>query len=594
MGMYLNSSSVYGLFREESESAYFVDKSDILKELVPLVDERRTGAENTAERAAVRKTETLAGKSEIRKDGAGNALDGEAWAGKPEDLGLRLGSKYIAITRPRRFGKTVMANLIASYFGKGIDSSAVFDRLRVSKYSWYRRHLNRHNVIHIMFNQVPQSCGTYEQYITRLERRLLQDLRKAYPDAGMEDDDALWDALTGIYEYCGQERFIFVLDEWDYPYHQSYMTESDKAAYTRFLSNLLKDRAYVELAYMTGILPISKYSSGSELNMFFEYSMATMTKYSEYFGFTDQEVDDLYQRYLRIEENPKVTREGLETWYDGYQTAAGIKLYNPRSVVGALSDNQLASYWTSSGPYDEIFYYIGADVDAVKDDVALMVADNPVPARVQEYAATSMELKTKDEIFSAMVVYGFLNYSQGYVSIPNKELMDKFAEVVQREPSMGNVYKLTKESGRMLAATKAGDTKTMEELMEYAHHTHSPMQVYSNEAELASIIRWVYLKALDSYRIEREDKAGLGYVDFIFYPFNKADDAIIIELKVNHTADDAIRQIKERQYALRFEGKFGETPEYTGRILAVGIAYDKDDEKKRHECKVEVLRERCL
>ena len=170
--------------------------------------------------------------------------------------------------------------------------------------------------------------------------------------------------------------------------------------------------------------------------------------------------------------------------------------------------------------------------------------------------------------------------------------MDKFVEVVQREPSMGNVYKLTKESERMLAATKAGDTKTMEELMEYAHNTHSPMQLYNNEAELASIIRWVYLKALDAYRIEREDKAGVGYVDFIFYPYVKSEDAIILELKVNHTADEAIRQIKERRYALRFEGKFGENPEYTGRILAVGIAYYKDDAKKRHECKVEVLRER--
>ena len=144
----------------------------------------------------------------------------------------------------------------------------------------------------------------------------------------------------------------------------------------------------------------------------------------------------------------------------------------------------------------------------------------------------------------------------------------------------------------MLTATKAGDIKTMTELMEYAHNTHSPLQVYSNEAELASIIRWVYLKALDFYHIEREDKAGVGYVDFIFYPFIKNDDAIIIELKVNHTADEAIQQIKDRQYALRFQGKFGEEPEYTGRILAVGIAYNKDDMSKQHECKVEVLRER--
>ena len=61
-------------------------------------------------------------------------------------------------------------------------------------------------------------------------------------------------------------------------------------------------------------------------------------------------------------------------WYDGYETASGTKLYNPRSVVGALTYNQLRSYWTSSGPYDEIFYYIGANVDAVNDDIALMVA----------------------------------------------------------------------------------------------------------------------------------------------------------------------------------------------------------------------------
>ena len=124
----------------------------------------------------------------------------------------------------------------------------------------------------------------------------------------------------------------------------------------------------------------------------------------------------------------------------------------------------------------------------------------------------------------------------------------------------------------------------MEEILEFVHHTESPLQVYSNEAELASIIRWVYLQAIDYYQIEREDKAGLGYVDYIFYPYRRDDDAIIIELKVNHPAKEAIRQIKDRRYALRFEGKISGKPEYTGRILAVGIAYDKNDPQKRHEC----------
>ena len=547
MGVYLNNTSAYGLFREDYSLTYYVDKTGILKELVPLVESKST---------------------------------------------IGKGPKYIAITRPRRFGKTVMANMIASYFGKGVDSHEEFDTLKAAQYPWYKKHLNRHNVIHIVFNQMPAESAGYEPYIGRIKKGLIRDLCKAYPDAEIEESDAVWDALTKVYEYCNGEKFIFILDEWDYIHHQDFVTERDRDSFTKFLSNLLKDKAYVEMAYMTGILPIAKYSSGSELNMFFEFSMAEKVKYSEYFGFSDEEVDKLYEKYLEIEANPRVTREGLRFWYDGYKTAGGERLYNPRSVVGALSDNQLGSYWTSSGPYDEIFYYISANVDAVKDDVALMVADNPIPAKVREYAATSMELKTRDEIFSAMVVYGFLNYENGYVSIPNKELMDKFAEVVQREPSMGNVYKLARESARMLAATKAGDTKTMTELMEYAHNTHSPMQLYSDEAELASIIRWVYLKAMDFYRIEREDKAGVGYVDFIFYPFLKNEDAIIIELKVDHTAEEAIQQIKDRQYALRFEGKFGENPEYTGRILAVGIAYHKNDKTKRHECRVEVLREK--
>ena len=176
---------------------------------------------------------------------------------------------------------------------------------------------------------------------------------------------------------------------------------------------------------MTGILPVAKYSSGSELNMFLEYTMATREKYSEYFGFTDEEVDGLYRRYLELEKQPQVSREGLRYWYDGYQAVSGKRLYNPRSVVCALSDNQLGSYWTSSGPYEEIFKYIGANVDAVRDSVALMVSGTRVQAKVQEYAATSMRLKTRDEIFSAMVVYGFLSYGKRVCKDPEQRINGK-------------------------------------------------------------------------------------------------------------------------------------------------------------------------
>ena len=219
-----------------------------------------------------------------------------------------------------------------------------------------------------------------------------------------------------------------------------------------------------------------------------------------------------------------------------------------------------------------------------------MAAGESVPAKIREYAATSQNLQTKEEIFSAMVVYGFLSYDKGKVSVPNKELMDKFTEMLQKEPSLGYVYRLAKESGRMLKATLENDTDTMCEILEKAHNTEIPLLNYNNETDLTAVINLVYLAARDMYRVEREDKAGIGYVDFIFYPeIDKSSDAIILELKIDHTPEEAIAQIKEKQYALKFQGKLGETSRYTGRILAVGIGYDK--KTKKHRCKIEVLSE---
>ena len=239
--------------------------------------------------------------------------------------------------------------------------------------------------------------------------------------------------LETIFEECSQERFVFVLDEWDFIFHKDFINEENKKQYIQFLSNLLKDRPYVQMTYMTGILPIAKYSDGSELNMFDEYDMACKEKYSEYFGFLDEEVDQLYNIYKKITKNPKILRIELKEWYDGYRAAAGDYLYNPRSVVCALRDNQLANYWTSSGTYDSIFNYIKGNIADVRNDIP----------------------------------------------------------------------------------------------------------------------------------------------------------GIILELKINHTPQEAIEQIKEKNYQLKFQGKIGEISAYEGSILAVGISYDR--KTKKHSCEVEKL-----
>ena len=539
MGVYLNNTSSYEAYRKVKNSPYFVDKTHILTKIIPRIE--------TSENC-------------------------------------------LCITRPRRFGKSVIANMMAAFFSKGCNAEELFNGSQISLCDNYKSQMNQYNVISLSLNRIPNNCTSYRQYIERIESRLKRDLIHSFPTTDICEQDALWDILTDIYAQENSAKFIFILDEWDYIFHRDFVTEEDKSSYIDFLSNLLKDQPYVSLAYMTGILPIAKYSSGSELNMFAEYTMAAEELYSEYFGFTEKEVDILFEKYLQNEPNPQIAREGLRIWYDGYHTKSGERVYNPRSVVLALTNNNLGNYWTSSGPYDEIYYYVQHNIAAVQDDLVQMISGIPVPAKISEYAATSMRLSTKEEIFSAMVVYGFLTYENGCVSIPNKELMDRFNEMLMKEQSLGYIYQLAQKSEKMLSATLAGDTDMMTEILEYAHNTESPLLSYSSEAELTMIVNLVYLQARDRYRIEREDKAGIGYVDFIFYPeINQKADGIILELKVDHTAEEAIQQIKEKKYLTKFQGKLGQKLRYTGRILGVGIAYYKDT--KKHECKIEVLRQ---
>ncbi len=284
-----------------------------------------------------------------------------------------------------------------------------------------------------------------------------------------------------------------------------------------------------------------------------------------------------------------VTRNALKDWYDGYDTASGVRIYNPRSVVYALTNNQIRNYWTSSGPYDEIFYYIRHNVAEIRDDLAWMMSGEGVEAKMLEYAATAPQLHTKDQIYSAMTVYGLLTYRKENerVYIPNRELMEQYREMLVSNESLGYMNRLARESAGMLKATLAGDTERMAEILKYVHDTESPVFSYNSEAELSAVVNLVYLAARDRYRVEREDKAGEGFVDFIFYPQYQGEDCLILELKVNATPKEAIRQIKDRRYALRFAGKLGEERRYAGRVLAVGISYDRAS--KKHACEVEVL-----
>ena len=387
MGMFLNSRGPFEAYKSVVSDMYFVDKSNLIEELIPVMGKER---------------------------------------------------RFVCITRPRRFGKSVMANMVAAYFGNAVDSETLFDGLKISESPKFHEHLNKYPVIFIDFSEEPENCRLYDAYINRILQGLKADLAEVYPEIVTDFKKSIWDILTEIFQKTDQ-KFVFVMDEWDAVFHMPYITSEEKESYLRFLKLLLKGKRYVELAYMTGVLPIAKYSSGSELNTFVEYDMATKKKFSEYFGFLDYEVDGLYEKYQKETTKPVISREDLRVWYDGYYTVMGKRLYNPRSIVCALSDNELASYWTSSGPYDEIFYYIKNNIEDIRDDLALLISGEGIETEIQNYAAVSMNLETRDEIYSAMVVYGLLTYEDGRVYVPNWELMEQFKILLMSKDSLGYV-----------------------------------------------------------------------------------------------------------------------------------------------------------
>ena len=384
---------------------------------------------------------------------------------------IRTRNRFICITRPRRFGKTMNATMLGAYYTQGYDAHDLFKNLKIAQTTSYEKHINKHHVFYIDFSRMPDYCDSYRTYIDSIMKTIKEDLMNIYPKLSEKSYDYLYQMFLDT-----NDSFIFIMDEWNSIFYKDFMQEKDKKAYLEFLKGLLKDQPYVELAYMTGVLPIAKYSGGSELNMFKEYNFMNDRIYEDYFGFDEEEIIELTKKYT------KPSFETLKKWYDGYYKSDGSSLFNPRSVSSALIDGVCLNYWTETGPMNEIAEYIEHNVDAVREDIVKMVAGIPVEVELEGYGAEQLRLDSRDEILSAMVVFGFLSYHDGFLRIPNHELMEKFQTVLKRS-SMGGVADIVNNSKNVLDATIAMDGEKVAQYIEEAHDREIPFLQYNNDAD---------------------------------------------------------------------------------------------------------------
>lgn len=485
--------------------------------------------------------------------------------------------KNICVSRPRRFGKSMAANMLVAYYDRSCDSRELFSNLQIAEDSSFEEHLNKYNVIHINMIDFLSRADSIDELIDYLQKRLLWDIKKEYADVDCFDWNDLVDVLETIYS---EKRipFIIVIDEWDCIFRKYPNDIEEQKKYLDFLRFMLKGKRYVALAYMTGILPIKKYGEHSALNMFDEYSMTNQRELAEYTGFTEEEVEALCQEY-------DMPYEQTKQWYDGYDLK-GVQIYNPRSVVMSMLGHDFDSYWTKTETYEALKKYIQLDMYNLKELVTRLIAGESVLVNPEKFQNDMTTLESADDVLTLLVHLGYLTYDfyGQKVSIPNQEVQKEFINCIEDggwEPVMDAI----RSSEELLQATLDGDEEKVASMIEQAHQENTSILKYNDENALACVVSLAYYAAKKEYFIYRELAGGKGYADMVFVPRKHVDKpAMIVELKWNKSAHAAIEQIKNRQYVESLKG-------YAGEILLVGINYDADvdgtDGYKKHTCQIE-------
>ena len=486
--------------------------------------------------------------------------------------------RFICVSRPRRFGKSVNLNMLSAYYSKGCDSREMFGSLKLAQTSEWDKHLNKYNVIHINMQRFLSNSNSMDELLALLRRSLIKDFKRAYKH--YEDIDFDCGLSFCMEDIFAEEKipFVILIDEWDCVFREHRNDMDAQKKYLDFIRDWLKDQSYVALAYMTGILPIKKYGTHSALNMFTEYSMTNSGKMAEFTGFSENEVAELCERYHKdINE--------MRYWYNGYQVDESIHLYCPRSVVAAIDMGRYDNYWTRTETYEALSKYIAMDMDGLQEAAERLLAGQRVKIDINTFQNDMTTFTSADDVMTLLVHLGYLGYDidRGEVFIPNNEVRREYVTATKHGEEWSVISHTLKASDALLAAVFEKDATAVAAGVERAHLETSQIQ-YNDENALSYTLSLAFYSARRIYNIVRELPAGKGFVDLAFLPRPQHTEkpALVIELKWDRTAQTAIRQIREKEYAGALAG-------YAGEVLLVGVSYDK--KTRQHEAVIEEWRQ---
>ena len=482
---------------------------------------------------------------------------------------------YVCVSRPRRFGKSMAADMLTAYYSRGCDSRELFAGLEIAKDENFGGYLNKYDTVFLNVQEFLSRSSDVKELIARIKQRVIRELTRQYPDVELFDSTDLAETMQDIYTES-KCPFVLIIDEWDCIFREFKNDKEAQEKYLDFLRDLIKDKSYIHLAYMTGILPIKKYGTHSALNMFDEFSMIDPGPLASYVGFTESEVEKLCGEYqMDIDE--------IRNWYDGYSFRNADSIYSPRSVINCMRLGKIANYWNQTETFEALQMYIDLNFDGLKDDVLSMIAGEQIPVNIGSFTNDMTTFRTEDDVLTLLIHLGYLAYDEMYqtVRIPNSEIRAEYVNTVAVS-DWGTVSQALKNSADTLQAIWQGREQQVAVAMQQAHFETSHIQ-YNDENALSYTISLALYAARNYYTVHREMAGGKGYADLVYIPRKSFLDkpALVIELKWDKDVRGALQQIKEKEYCQSLE-------EYEGNIILVGINYNK--KTKIHECMIEAQR----
>ena len=487
----------------------------------------------------------------------------------------------ICVSRPRRFGKTYAAKMLAAYYDCSCNSDELFCDKNVAISPDYTRHINEYNVICFDVTTFISAAKTDQRSLREIPEMIKKALWKDLIEEGFtpEEGDELNDFMIRCIGQSGGKQFVFIIDEWDAIIREARDDEVAQEAYFNLLRGWFKSISFtgkaVAMAYMTGILPIKKDGSQSAISDFKEFSILEPGCFAEFFGFTEEEVADIC-------EDNGLDFEEMRRWYNGYSVGGMRSVYNPYSVMEAASKKSFKSYWRRTSAAEALKTYIDMDQDGLQDDIVALVSGQRIEVDTDSFQNDFDTFTCKDDVLTLMIHLGYLTYSEqqgsGYAWVPNEEVRIEFEKML-RKAGHKTLVGFIRESDQLLRDTINGDCQKVAEAIQRIHETSFAPTFYNNEQSLRYTIKMAYISCVDQYARVEELPTGHGIADVVFLPKrNSPLPALVIELKWDKDVRGAIEQIKVKNYtSLPYK--------ITGEVLLVGINYN--EKTKEHTCLIE-------